>query len=166
VYTSPVFRGPCATSSSFSGTMLLPLSPNIASVRPLPLNPNVLFLVGTIISQRFTERRRRPRSCHLYQCAGSLNPWPVCTKSSQAGVEFPHPPLKEVPLPMIPESPAAIDTESVDPALHHEIKCRAYTLRNGMAIPSMAAIHMMSYSPNCLGWPTRQPNFRSIIRAK
>jgi hypothetical protein len=29
---------------------LLPLGPNIASVRPLPLNPAVLFLVGTIIS--------------------------------------------------------------------------------------------------------------------
>jgi hypothetical protein len=30
---------------------------------------------------------------------------------------------------MIPESPAAIDTERiVDPALHHEIKCRAYEL--------------------------------------
>ena len=65
VYTSPVFRGPCATSNSFSGTMLLPLGPNIASVRPLPLNPAVLFLVGTIISQPFTERRCRPRFCHL-----------------------------------------------------------------------------------------------------
>jgi hypothetical protein len=50
VYMSPAFRGPCATSNSFSGTMLLPLRPNIASVRPLPLNPAVLFLVGTIIS--------------------------------------------------------------------------------------------------------------------
>jgi hypothetical protein len=30
---------------------------------------------------------------------------------------------------MIPGSPTAIDTESiVDPALHHEIKCRAYEL--------------------------------------
>jgi hypothetical protein len=30
---------------------------------------------------------------------------------------------------MIPESPAAIDAENiVDPALHHEIKCRAYEL--------------------------------------
>ena len=37
---------------------------------------------------------------------------------------------------------------------------------NGMAIPSIAAIHNMSYGPNCLGWPTRQPNFRSTSRAK
>jgi hypothetical protein len=58
VYTSPVFRGPCATSSSFSGTMLLPLGPNIASIRPLPSNPAVLFLVGTIISQPFTDRHK------------------------------------------------------------------------------------------------------------
>src|SRR6266571_4043056 len=42
VYTSPIFRGPCATWDSSSGTMLLPLCPNIASVRPLPLNPAVL----------------------------------------------------------------------------------------------------------------------------
>jgi hypothetical protein len=38
--------------------------------------------------------------------------------------------LKPVRLASVPlESPAAIDTESiVDPALHHEIKCRAYDL--------------------------------------
>jgi hypothetical protein len=40
---------------------------------------------------------------------------------------------------MIPESPAAIDAENiVDPALRHEIKCRAYELyeRHGNTVDS------------------------------